>query len=303
MIKIKNMNKFLKRIKKGIKAKYDEFMFWKMRSRIPFSLRFLKACAKSNFKCKTLLAYPEKPKIYHVIYEICKNTGWRITNNPNKKADLAIFFEDTTVRKHRKEIDEIEKRMPVLNSKCYDISKKTVDKIFKDVFGYEMSVDPRTHDGVCVRKSDTNAVHDGKVIQCPAEPEDGFVYQKLVDTDLGDGRVMDMRIHIFKNNIPFVLKRYKNTDDIFHMTIGAEIAETKDLLSEDEQKKIIEYCKRIGLDYGELDALRDNNDEKLYIVDVNNTPAGPIGPIYKDKRIYKRWLIRISNAFEQYLTT
>ncbi len=295
------MSKLFKRIKKGVKARYGEFMFWKMRTRILFSPKFIRACAKNDFKCKTLLTYPEKPKIYHVIYEICKNLGWNITNNPNKKADLAIFFEDTTMRKHYSVLEEIKKRMPVLNGECYDISKKTVDKIFKEVFGYEMSVDPKTHTGVCVRKSDTNAVHDGKVINCPTEPEDGYVYQKLVNTELGDGRVMDMRIHIFKENIPFLLKRYKNIDDIFHMTVGAEAAETDELLSKDEQEKIIKYCKKIGLDYGELDALRDNDDGKLYIVDVNNTPAGPIGPIYNDKEKYKEWLELISNAFEKYL--
>lgn len=38
---------------------------------------------------------------------------------------------------------------------------------------------------------------------------------------------------------------------------------------------ILNFCKEIGLDYGELDILRDKDDKKIYIVDVNNTPWGP----------------------------
>ncbi len=287
---------------KRAKSRYYEIMFFKMRSRIPFSIKFIRAFIKNGYKSKTLLAYPEKPEIYHILYEICKNLGWRITNDLSKKADLAIFFEDITVRPKCPELEEYEKTHPVLNSKCHDISKKHIDKVFKEVFEYEMSVDPRTHVGKCVRKSDTNAVHDGLVVECPVEPEEGYVYQKLVDSDCGDGRVMDIRIHIFKDTIPFLLKRYKTTEDIFHITIDAEMAETDDLLSSEEQKKVIEYCKKLGMNYGELDALRDNHDGKLYIVDANNTPAGPIGPIYATKETYNMWLNRTSNAFEKYLT-
>ncbi len=291
----------MKSLTKRIKSKFKEISFWYFRTHLFFSPKFLKKYFKNGLKCKTLLTYPDKPEIYHVLYEICKNLGWRITNSPKAKADLAIYFEDTTVRKECPEIKEIEKRMPVLNSECHDISKKHVDKVFEEVFGYAMSVNPRELKGECVCKSDENAKHDGRVVTCPTEPQEGYVYQKLIDSCCGDGRVMDMRIHIFKDTIPFLLKRYKNTDDIFHMTVDAECAETNELLSRDEQEKVIEYCKKIGMDYGELDALRDNNDGKLYIVDANNTPAGPIGPIYFDKEKYSKWLTRISDAFEKYL--
>jgi hypothetical protein len=248
-----------------------------------------------------LLSYPDKPKSYHILYEICKHLGWKITNDLTKDADLAIYFEDVTCRNKDEAMKEYEKEHEVLNSESYDISKKHIDDVFFEVFGYRMSIDPKTHQGACVRKSDINAVHDGTVLECPVEPETGYVYQKLINTDLGDGRVMDIRIHIFKDTIPFLLRRYKSTEDIFHMTIGAEIAETDELLSLEEQEKIIEYCKKLGIDYGELDALRDKKDGRLYIVDVNNTPAGPIGPIYYDRKKYKEWIKRISDEFKRHL--
>lgn len=34
-------------------------------------------------------------------------------------------------------------------------------------------------------------------------------------------------------------------------------------------------CRIMGLDYGELDVLRDTEDGKLYVADVNNTPWDP----------------------------
>ena len=38
--------------------------------------------------------------------------------------------------------------------------------------------------------------------------------------------------------------------------------------------KILAVCREMGLDYGELDVLRDREDGRLYILDVNDTPSG-----------------------------
>jgi hypothetical protein len=36
---------------------------------------------------------------------------------------------------------------------------------------------------------------------------------------------------------------------------------------------MLSFCQKLGLDYGELDVLRDRIDRQLYIVDANNTPS------------------------------
>jgi len=41
----------------------------------------------------------------------------------------------------------------------------------------------------------------------------------------------------------------------------------------------------MALDYGELDVLRNKNDGKIYIVDVNNTPQGPPANTEKEQGI------------------
>lgn len=42
-----------------------------------------------------------------------------------------------------------------------------------------------------------------------------------------------------------------------------------------EKEKILAFTEKFGLDYGEVDVLRDNDDGRLYVIDVNNTPFGP----------------------------
>ena len=52
-----------------------------------------------------------------------------------------------------------------------DISKTRVDEAFSKVFGYSPMVDPRTHAGPLVRKSERNGAHDGEIIIGPVEPQ------------------------------------------------------------------------------------------------------------------------------------
>jgi hypothetical protein len=41
-----------------------------------------------------------------------------------------------------------------------------------------------------------------------------------------------------------------------------------------ELEQILYLARKMGVDYGEFDVLRDK-DKRIYVVDVNNTPAGP----------------------------
>ena len=47
------------------------------------------------------------------------------------------------------------------------------------------------------------------------------------------------------------------------------------MFSEDELAKISRFCHKMQLDFGGLDILRDNQDGRIYIVDVNKTDMGP----------------------------
>lgn len=57
--------------------------------------------------------------------------------------------------------------------------------MFATIFGYELAVDPRVHEGICLKKSASNGAHDGEAINCPVpDVEEGYVYQKLIRSSL-----------------------------------------------------------------------------------------------------------------------
>lgn len=281
---------------KTLAGLFKEHVTWPVRTYIAYNVEAYRVRKSPGFVPVTLLCYPEKPRTYHTLYKIAHNLGWKITNNPKVHADIVMHFEDITERREHPALTALRNTHAVINADCTDISKSRVNAVFEHVFGYNLSVDARAYTGPCVRKSETNGVHDGCILDCPTEPEEGYVYQKLIETHCGEGRVMDLRIPVFNDTIPFILKRYKSDRDLFDITVDTEIAETDELLREDERAKVLTFCRQIGLDYGELDVLRDNNDGKLYIVDVNNTPAGPLGPLYAQEENFKRWMTDMQNT-------
>ena len=75
------------------------------------------------------------------------------------------------------------------------------------------------------------------------------------------------------------------------------MANVSNLFTEKEVEKIIQFCEKIGLDYGEIDILRDRGDQRIYIVDVNNDPAGPPAPISGNNSLPA--IVRLTQAFEK----
>jgi hypothetical protein len=258
---------------------------------------------------KTILFYPDGPMEFHAIYKVLMFLGYRITSDPQENYDLAIkwwlafdgnpFAPDKPFPLLR---STRQNGVKALNMHCNDISKAKVNSVFEEVFGYSISVDPRKHIGKSVMKLNWNALHKGQVIECPSEPREGdFVYQKLIQNEVEDGLVEDMRVPIFGNKTPFVYLKYRSVNDRLvdrvHTNKKATIVEVPNVLSENELKNIYRFCEKIGLDYGELDVLRDRIDGRIYIVDANNTPSGPPSPISDDEA--KVAVMRLSKAFEE----
>ena len=162
----------------------------------------------------------------------------------------------------------------MINLKCTDVSKRHVDRVFHDVFGYSSLIDPFTFEGECVEKSNLNGKHDGQLVLCPLTgTKEDRVYQKLINNRHDDEYVVDIRIPVFRKIIPFVYLKYKPVKDRFSLSVKGSLEETGNILSTDEIEKILEFCDRIGLDYGEIDILRDETDNRIYVMDVNNTPT------------------------------
>jgi hypothetical protein len=231
---------------------------------------------------KTILFYPDFPYFKAAPYQICLLLGYDVTNNPKRRFDAAIKWKRYATFAPNDPVlsDLAAQNSSVVNINCDDVSKSYIDTIFHTVFGYSITVDPLTYTGKCVVKSNLNAQHDGKIISCPiGETEPDVVYQKLVDNTVEDGKVLDMRVPVFKDRIPLVyvyLKKNLTAEQRFHgytSLISVQLVEVHDIFAEEEIRGIISFCQTIGLDYGELDVLRDQTDKRIYIVDANNTPT------------------------------
>ena len=237
---------------------------------------------KISSQRKKILFYPDFPYRKATIYQICLLLGYDVTDNPQEKFDLAIkwqryktFFSEEPILS-RLSIQNLN----VINLHCQDVSKSLTNQLFYEAFGYSIAVNPLTYTGKCVVKSNLNAQHDGKIISCPIERiESGVVYQKLVENDIKKGIVLDYRVPIFKQKIPLVyiyIKENKTETQRFFgypSLISVRVAETQEIFNKNEISKILCFCQKLGLDYGELDVLRDRTDKQIYIVDANNTPS------------------------------
>ena len=247
-------------------------------------------------EAKTILFYPDFPHKRTIIYKILKHLKFNITSNPAHKFDLVFYWKDVTFRDEQLLLNKfnIEK---VMNINCRDISKKNVSKVFEQVFNYSFDVDPKIYSGECVKKNNLNAKHDGIIVRCPLKKsEEGYVYQKIIDNKISDDLVLDLRVPVIKSNIPFIYLKIKKIEDRFTNDLyTSELASLNEYFTEDEIKKISEFCLRIGLDFGELDILKDKNDGKIYIVDVNYTPWGPPAKLSEEES--RNAVIRMSKTF------
>lgn len=249
--------------------------------KLPSIIQNLKITHKKLYKYrKKILFYPDFPSQFAAIYQVCLFLGYSVTNNIEENYDAAIKWKDATFSLNDyKLLHLLSQDESLINGGCEDISKSYINKIFHSVFGYSAEVNPLTYTGNCVIKSDLNYKHDGKIISCPiSRMESNVVYQKLIDAKLEDNKLLEFRVPVFKQLIPLVylcLKESSNEKRFlgYQSFVSVQVTDTSEVFSEDEIQKLLLFCQKMGLDYCELDVLRDKVDRRIYIVDANNTPS------------------------------
>lgn len=164
-----------------------------------------------------------------------------------------------------------------INGRCCDITKSRIADIFAEVAGYELRVDPLRHEGEMVCKSEANSTHDGAVVVGPlTATEPDRAYQRLIDNRHDGKTAVDLRPCVVGDEIPFTYVKYRPLADRFSDRFSHVVAQrTETIFSAGEITLILRFCRRIGLDLGELDVLRDRTDGRIYIVDVATTPNSP----------------------------
>jgi len=192
---------------------------------------------------------------------------------PGKKDGPVIMWKgDTKLPKPATVPDK------AINYGCRDISKAHVSRVFDLVFGYHLSVNPTEYSGKMVEKADENAAHDGKVLNGPIPhlQGDGRVYQILIDNSDDNGFITDIRVPVIGNKLPLVYLKKRPIEERFsNANRSVTVAETADVFAPHEISAIRGFSRAMGMDYGELDVLRDRSSGLIYIVDANKTPLGP----------------------------
>lgn len=162
-----------------------------------------------------------------------------------------------------------------INRECVDISKSAVDRAWASVSGYSVEVDPLTFDGLMVIKSELNGRHDGRMVEGPTRAtRPGFVYQRFVDA-VEDGQLIDWRTIVVGSEIVVLMRRAHSARRWFTPATSSPFADAAVEFSAEERAQILGFSALLGLEYGELDVLRDRESGRIYVLDANRTPQGP----------------------------
>ena len=100
------------------------------------------------------------------------------------------------------------------------------------------------------------------------------VYQRLVNNTTDDEHeVTDIRVPIIGDTMPVAWLKWRSVDNRFGIqSARATVADPNALFSFEETWRLRLLCRKLHLDYGELDVLRDRDTNQIYVVDANPTP-------------------------------
>jgi hypothetical protein len=247
--------------------------------------------ARLTRQATTRLAFvPDRPRPWYLLGGAALWAGIESVDRQSE-ADAVIYFDDVTLGQPPASLNARR-----LNFACTDISKGHVARVFEAVFGYPLLVDPGTVHGNIVVKSEKNGVHDGQIVVAPTERRDGCCYQRLIDTTGPDGYCRDLRTPCVGGQPVVVWIKLKPSGSRFAIhNRKAFLRDPAEVYSPEELALIADFNARMGLDWGGLDILRDQ-DGRLYIVDVNKTDVGPVIALsWRDKIISMQ---RLSKALK-----
>jgi hypothetical protein len=197
------------------------------------------------------------------------------------RGDSLTFFWDTGTYSSPRQVAKLPKA--ALNRRCVDIGKSTVDRLWAEAAGYSISVDPRTHTGKMVEKPEINALKGAVIVEGPLErPRKGMVYQLLIDSRSSDDRILHMRAVIIDGRILFIYNKSRPHPQWFKGTEFTEPKPALDMLSAEEIATVERFADLIGMEYGEMDIVRDRPSGRIYVVDTNRNPVRPKGLPFDD---------------------
>jgi hypothetical protein len=264
---------FLKTIKPLVSA--NEFIKHQGRQKLHGDVR--KKLTLPSRQVRKVLFYPDNPKKWNAFRAMFDVLDLQITNDPDDDFLFIIRWEDTTFKSNHSELQKFANTKLILNLNSYNICKKYLDILHQEIFGYCTEINPESFQGKFVKKSNLNAKHDGEILNGPVliKENNDFIYQILIDNTVENIFAEDIRVLFFKDHIPFVYLKYKLKENMFKPTNHKVIIkQASEVFSPEEVAGIIKIPQKMGLDFAELDVLRNRKDNRIYVIDVNDTPGG-----------------------------
>ena len=240
-------------------------------------------------------------------YFMLRKAGVNFVNKYDPHSDIGWFW-DSQIKLDKKtdKMYDFSKNLRFINFFLKDTSKDFVAKSMEEHFGYTFKINPKTFNGYCIAKHNGNGTKSCFFLKCPINADEVFhdhCYQKIINysSKSDSSTLYELRVPIFKNMIPFTFFKTRNKGLRFtSKNKSMDIVPATAHLSEQECQDIIMYCQKIGLEYGEIDILRSDDDGKIYIIDVNNTPWWPpnkLGDIDRNIALNMMWNALILGFF------
>lgn len=195
--------------------------------------------------------------------------------------------------------NDIETNKRVINGKLVSTSKNYTDTMFEEVFGYPISVTK----GKCYRKSIKQATKDLIEYDLDTLPkEEGYVYQKRLNYEVAKDTFIKFRLFVINSEVRFVYcMKSKTMLESYWGITPDNIGNPFIFVNQKDIMLTNKFCKKIGLEWGELDAAYDRDNGLFYIFDVNNTPSGANLPNHSSKEMIDYFYILYAYYFNQML--
>ncbi len=233
------------------------------------------------------LFYPDKVAWFHTLRGVFKTYGWETTNNLYAEFDFAIAWNDKP--KLEVYLDQRSQRIfhylkcagyPVYNSGIRSTNRDAVEACHVMAFGYGAHVDPLTWTGKLVEKSAWNYGKDSRLLKGPLRSDQVLpdrIYMKEIDNRNPDNEYIDFRTTIVDRRPVWAQqfwyyghRRFKKQ----HMSYNYRSSLPEEVFTAKEIEQIHSFCTLFGMDFGDLDILRDVQDGHIYVVDANPTTGG-----------------------------
>lgn len=242
----------------------------------------------------TIFFTPERARPWYLIWAVSRAAGAKLAKDASQ-ADVVMQFEDATYSPNDPPT-KLKPGVKLVNFGCRDVSKTNVARACAAAFGNPLAVDPTTYVGPAVEKSEINAAHDGRIVQCPTQALPGRVYQRVVDNRMPSNMdlVEDLRTSTVGGKpVCVFIKRRQVSKRFLNTNTEVLLRTPQEVFSQEELDQITAFTREIGLDWGGVDVLRDRADGRLYIVDANKTDMGPpIALNLPDKLVATRMLAK-----------